>query len=267
RRTLNGVEQELIPLALYGLDYPKVPLLLVDFRATHAPKRREMLSYAFTDVMMGVIGYSRWGNWPYMGGSYLWNFTRTRRGTATNRQGRLNAYAAVRRWLALDHSLPEALREDLQKRLDVLGVNPLEESIGDEFRVADRQFAALVASASDPNGLPARVEKDRASELLAGEHGPRARFGFRLARVFSLGMYKHREEEQGDALLAALDANRRGEREIRYLTALAKNGFQADPAEPENVARAVNTLSSIRIPARSSKQVEALLERFHAAGN
>ena len=117
KRTVNGTERELIPLALYGLDYPKVPLLLVDFRATHSPKRREMISHAFTDVMMGVIGYSRWGNWPYMGGSYLWNFTRTRRGAASNRQARLNSYASVRRWLALDHSLPETLRADLQKQI------------------------------------------------------------------------------------------------------------------------------------------------------
>jgi hypothetical protein len=37
--TVQRDEIELIPLAMYSLEYPKVPLLLVDFRATRAPKR------------------------------------------------------------------------------------------------------------------------------------------------------------------------------------------------------------------------------------
>lgn len=265
--TPGATPRELIPLALYGLDYPKVPLLLIDFRSTHSPKRREMLARATSDLLMGVIGYSRWGNWPYMAGSFVWNFTRTRRGSATNMQARLNSYSTVRRWVALDHEIPEPLREDLQKRLDVLGVNPLEESVQDEFRVADRQFAALVTSSTDPAGLPARLNKARAAELVAYEHGPRARTGFKLARIVTLGIYKHREREQGDALLAALDWSRRGEREMRYLTTLAKSGLDPGPADMVNVTRAVNTLSSIRIPARSAKEVAALIERFHAPGN
>ena len=53
--------RELIPLALYALEYPKVPLLLVDFRDTHAPKHREMLRHAATDTVSGVLGVSKWG--------------------------------------------------------------------------------------------------------------------------------------------------------------------------------------------------------------
>src|SRR6185295_4759820 len=33
---------EMIPLALYGLDHPKIPILLVDFRDALNPKKREM---------------------------------------------------------------------------------------------------------------------------------------------------------------------------------------------------------------------------------
>ena len=84
-----------------------------------------MLARATTDVVTGLIGYSKWGNWPYMAGSFLWNFTITRRGSATNGQQRLRAYSEVRRWLALDHHLSPELRHDLQMRLEVMGVNPL----------------------------------------------------------------------------------------------------------------------------------------------
>src|SRR5579872_3356675 len=48
--------REMIPLALYALDYPKVPLLVVDFRNAGAPKRREMLRHAATDTITGVLG-------------------------------------------------------------------------------------------------------------------------------------------------------------------------------------------------------------------
>ena len=74
---------ELIPLALYSLEYPKVPLLLVDFRSTRAPKHREMLRRATVDVVSGVLGISKWGNWPYLAGSWTWNFVRARHGAPT----------------------------------------------------------------------------------------------------------------------------------------------------------------------------------------
>ena len=59
-------EVGLIPLALYALDYPKVPLLLADFRAFRSAKHREMLRRAATDTVSGVLGVSTWGNWPYL---------------------------------------------------------------------------------------------------------------------------------------------------------------------------------------------------------
>jgi hypothetical protein len=211
--TRNGLE--LIPLALYGLDYPKVPLLLVDFRNTYAPKRREMLARATSDILNGIIGYSKWGNWPYMAGSFLWNFTITRRGSATNGRQRLTAYSEVRRWLALDHDLSPELRRDLQERLEILGVNPLEESVSEEMRVAQHQYAALLKYAADPNGLTARLKKDRSDEMTTYKHKPAARAGLALARVATFGIYKHHESEQDAALATALDRNRRAGRETR----------------------------------------------------
>lgn len=221
--TITSDGRELIPLALYGLDYPKVPLLLIDFRNTHAPKRREMLARTTTDAVNGIIGYSKWGNWPYMAGSFLWNFTITRRGSATNGKQRLRAYSEVRRWLALDHELSPELRHDLQARLEVLGVNPLEESAAEEMRIARRQYTALLDYAADPQGLAERLTQDRAGELTAYKHKPAARAGFTLTRVVTLGIFRHREAERGAGLAAALDVNRRIGRESRQSLNAAGN--------------------------------------------
>jgi hypothetical protein len=211
--TPGAVKRELIPLALYGLDYPKVPLLLIDFRRTHSAKRREIIAQATVDAVNGVIGYSKWGNWPYMAGSFAFNFARTRTGAATNAQLRLRSYSDVRRWLALDSTLPHDLRVDMQKRLEVMGVNPLEESAFNQMTVAQRQYDALQDYAANPDGLAARLDRDRAAELTAAQHGTSARVGFTLARIATFGLYKHRESYAGDDLILALDRVRRQQRE------------------------------------------------------
>ena len=163
--TPGATSRELIPLALYALEYPKVPLVLVDFRDTHKPKNREMLRLATGDAVSGVLGVSKFGNWPYFAGSMTWNFVRSRHGDPNNRSARLKAYSQVRRWLTLDGSIDPALRAELQRRLEILGVNPLEESVFEETEIAERQYDALLRYAADPQGLPARLERDRNAEM------------------------------------------------------------------------------------------------------
>ena len=145
---------ELIPLALYSLDYPKVPLLLADFRSAHAPKRREMLGRAANDAISSVLGLSKFGNWPYFTADWAWNFVRTRHGATSNRIARLNAYSEVRQWLALDPTLEPGLRLELQQRLQILAGNPLEVSMFEAADAARRQYAALLRYA-------ARLPQDR----------------------------------------------------------------------------------------------------------
>ena len=191
----DGTTQDLIPLGLYSLDHPRVPLLLVDFRSTHAPRRREMIRHAAVDAVSGVIGYSRWGNWPYFAGSWAWNFIQARHGAADNRMARLKSYSQVRQWLALDPALDPALRTDLLKRLQNLGVNPLEDNIFDEAKFAQRQYDALLNYADDPKGLSARLERDRGAEIVAYEHGYAARAAVGLSHIVTFGLYTHRETD------------------------------------------------------------------------
>src|SRR5947209_20322301 len=52
----DAVPDEVIPLALYSLEHPRVPLLLVDFQNGGAPRRRENAGQAAEEVTRGVLG-------------------------------------------------------------------------------------------------------------------------------------------------------------------------------------------------------------------
>jgi hypothetical protein len=258
--------REMIPLGLYALEYPKVPLLLVDFRDTHAPKRREMIRHAATDTIVGVLGISQWGNWPYMAGAWTFNFVRERHGDANNRAARLKAYSEVREWLALDGSLDPGLRADLRKRLEILGVNPMEESVFAEAQIAQRQYAALIKYAQDPHGLPARLEHDRRAELIAYEHGAAARAGMQIATVATLGLYspekigKHSIDTE--ALYTKLDQHRRIAKETSFLASVARSSPQTDIVwNMDEVRHAVDQLASTGMPARSAQVVQQIMQR------
>jgi len=260
--TSNATPRELIPLAMYGLEYPKVPLLLVDFRNAHKPKRREMLSLAASDAVSGVLGISKWGNWPYMTASWTWNFLRSRHGDPNNRTARLRSYTQVRRWLALDGSIDPALRADLQRRLEILGVNPLEDSVFEESEIADRQYDALLRYAEDPKGLPARLERDRNTEMAAHRHKAPTRAGLRLAKWATLGIYSHHEMPDDATLSAALDRERRAAHQVRFLETVAASS--SSPEVVWNIAevrRAVNELIAMGAPASSAHVVTQIMQQ------
>jgi hypothetical protein len=260
--TPGATSRELIPLALYALEYPKVPLVLVDFRDTHKPKNREMLRMATTDAVTGVLGISKFGNWPYLAGSMTWNFVRSRHGDPNNRSARLKAYSQVRRWLTLDGSMDPALRAELQGRLEILGVNPLEESVFEETEIAARQYDALMRYASDPQGLTARLEHDRNAEMAARLHGIPARAGLHMAHWFSLGIYSHHEMKDSTSLAAALSRERRAERQIQFLETVAKSSPQPDVVwNIAEVRRAVNELIVTGVPPRSVEVVSRIMRQ------
>jgi hypothetical protein len=252
--------RDMIPLGLYSLEYPKVPLLVVDFRDTHGPKRREMFRRAVTDTVSGVLGISMWSNWPLLTSFTAWNFIRERHGAANDRAARIRAYSQTRQWLTLDPSMDPALRSSLMKHLEILGINPLEDSIFEEGKIARRQYAALLKYADDPKGLPARIEYDRNEELEAYYHGFGARFWFHLGHFATLGVYQHREATPA-ATVVALDQERRLTRQMQFLADVAKSG--SDPSivwDMDQVRRALDDLSASGFPARSAQVVERIMK-------
>src|SRR5262249_52826334 len=64
--------RRMIPLALYSLDYPRAPLLLVDFRSEWKPKRRELTLRAADSIATGVLGFNGLSNLGYFAAKISW---------------------------------------------------------------------------------------------------------------------------------------------------------------------------------------------------
>jgi hypothetical protein len=185
---------ELIPLALYGLEHPKIPTLLVDFRNGGNSKRREMSHRIIEDVTRNVLAVSRFGDIHYFLGRTVFDFVTARRGMDINQPTRLRAYTQLKLLLSLDASLDPALREDIGRRIERVSLNPLENDLDAEARLAREQYAALLAYAKRADGLSARLDRDRRAEMVPLAHGHASRILFRFANILSLGLYRHREQ-------------------------------------------------------------------------
>jgi hypothetical protein len=202
-----GIRQaRMIPLALYALDHPKVPLLILDFRSPGKMKRREMAWRISDDLATGVLGLTGWGNWPYMAGKKTWMFVRGRHGGTVDRMARLRAYVQLRQSLVMDSHLAPALRAELTKGVERLGWNPLEEDFARESAFARRQYASLLEASG--SGLARDLDRERLAEIRDLVHSPASRLGLRLASLATLGIYRHRDELT-PARLEAVDAERR----------------------------------------------------------
>ncbi|MDQ3650432.1 MAG: hypothetical protein M3458_09215 [Acidobacteriota bacterium] len=215
---------EMIPLALYGLNNPKIPTLLVDFRDDGNPKRREMSRRVIEDVARVVLSLSRFGDIHYFLGRTVFDFVTGRRGMDINQPRRIRAYSQLKLLLSLSASLDPEFRNEISRRVEQVSLNPLENDLAAEARLARQQYAALMTEARRPEGLPARLDRDRRAELVPTSHGRTARIMFRVANVASFGLYTHREQKSaGLQQHSELDTTRRLAYHRRFLREVAKS--------------------------------------------
>lgn len=218
---------EMVPLALYGLDHPKIPVLLVDFRSPLNPKHREMSRLVLQDVTRTMLGFSRFGDLPFFLSRTIYDFVTGRRGMDLNQPSRLRSYSQLKLLLSLDASLDPQLRLEVGKRLERVAVNPLENDLATEAQLAREQYAALVAYASRPDGLPARLDRDRREEMVELKHGRTGLALLRLGNILSFGIYTHREEATAE-LESRLELERRLTFHGHFLREVAKSGPQVE---------------------------------------
>jgi hypothetical protein len=196
----GGNQIRMIPLGVYSLDYPGVPLLLVDFRDPSRPQRSEMSLRLMNDVTTGVLGLTTFGNLSYTAAKTGFLFIHKRHGGATNRLSRESAFAQLRHALGTDASLDPGLRRELMSQVEKLALDPVEKSWSQEVGAAWRQYDALMKFASDPRGLAKMVDADRLQEYRAAKEGPVKRM---LAGVF------HRHSAMTAEQIAELTNRRR----------------------------------------------------------
>ena len=218
---------EMIPLGLYGLDNPKIPMLLVDFRDSYNPKKREMSRRVLNDVTRNVLSLSKFGNLPFFLGRTVFDFVTGRRGMDINQPSRLATYSQLKLLLALNTSMEPELRSQVSGQLEKISLNPFENDLSAEAKIATQQYDVLLAYAKDPNGLAEKLERDRRAEMLPLEHGDKAQLAFRVLNVLSFGKYVHREELTDD-MEDRLDVARRLRYHTNFLQQIAKSTAEVD---------------------------------------
>ncbi len=231
---------QMIPLAVYGLDHPKIPILLVDFRDGMNPKWREISRRVLEDITRTVLGLSRFGDIPYFLSRTIYDFVTGRRGADINQPSRLRAYAQLKLLLSLNASLDPALRDEISRRLEKVSSDPRENDFKAEARIARDQYQGLMAYAQREDGLAARIERDRRAEMAAyKKRGTARKVLDRLSNVLTFGQYTPRAEVTPD-FKDRLDKERRMSYYRRYLRDVARSSPRVEiVANMDEVRRAL----------------------------
>jgi hypothetical protein len=219
---------QMIPLAIYGLDHPKIPILLVDFRDGMNPKWRETSRRVLEDVTRTVLSLSRFGDIPYFLSRTVYDFVTGRRGMDINQPSRLRTYSQLKLLLSLDASLDPEFRDEINRRLERVSSNPRENDMEAEAEIARDQYRALMNYAREPDGLPARLERDRREEMASYQkRGQAAKIITRLGNIMSFGIYTRRVDATPD-FNERLDKARRMAYYRRFLREAARRTPQVE---------------------------------------
>ncbi len=253
---VSGVKQlRLVPLSVYSLNYPKQPLLLVDFRDRLRVRWHEMTQRSIDEVTAGVIGISHFTNWYYYVAADLYNFIASRHGAATNQADRLDCYSQFRVSLALDTRLDARLRRDMQQRVDSLSINPLESAPQQEMTVALDRYATLQAEAASGQ-LLRRVDKNRRAELAEDSETKKRMWSDYALHVVTLGTYTHRAKPDPENL-ARLDSYRRAQYQLDFLDRLSADGTAPEVAyDSTRIQHSIAELKEV-MPQIESRDVRA----------
>jgi hypothetical protein len=214
---------EMIPLAVYGLDFPKIPILLIDFRDGLNPGKRE-LSRRLIDDVARVASVSQFGNLYYFAGRTAFDFVTGRRGIDFNQPSRVGSYAQLKLLLTLNRGISPGLSDLLSEGLRHMSHNPLENSEAAERQLANDQYRALLAAAKSPEGLSVRLERERSAEMTSFVHGRAKRTLITVANLVSLGLYRHREKMTPETL-----AQLNKERQLAYHTRFLSDAVSSTP--------------------------------------
>jgi hypothetical protein len=246
-RTFNGQAVEVIPLGVYSLTYPKMPLLVIDFRGGSHLRWHELTQRSINEITSGLIGISHFTNWYYFVGADLYDFYASRRGAPTNLQERLNCYSKFRVELALDKNLDPALLGDMRRRLGSLAVNPLETATQREMQAALHRYDLLeAAAASVSSKIAARLDKDRRAELarFEADKGEQIRHG--ILHVATLGFYTQRAPEAHFS--ERLEEYREVDYYLTFLDGLDAAGTQPEVAYDSSSIRYALVQLSVLLP-------------------
>ena len=254
-RLKSGGPIQLVPLAVYSLDYPKLPLLLLDFRDKLRVRRHEMTQRSINEITAGVIGISHFTNWYYYVAADLYDFISARHGGAVNEAARLDAYSQFRADLALDRQLDPRLRAEMENRVQSIAVNPLGADAAREIQAAKARYGRLQEEA-DNGVLAKRLDQERRAELAQFGASRQGRFAWLALHDATLGLYTKRAKED-QTVMAQLDRDRRIQRNLNFLDSLSQNGTQPEIAYSASQIDASVSELNVLLPGVESRDVRA----------
>lgn len=256
---VSGVKEvKLVPLSVYGLSYPKLPLLLVNFRDKLGIRWHEMAQRSINEVTAGVIGISHFTNWYYYVAADLYDFVVSRHGAAMSQSERLDSYSEFRVRLALDRQLDPALRNEMQRRVDGMAINPLDSSPRQEMKAALERYDWLRLQAENGQ-LANKLNRDRRTELAQYSETPAKILRDSLFHFATFGAYTHRVRPDPENL-AKVDNYRRAQYQLNFLDKLSNQGTQ-----PEVAYDTVRIQQSIAELKELMPEIDSVPMRLHAA--
>ncbi len=261
------VERELIPLAVYSLDYNRQPLLLIDFRDPLHTKRREISQRVVEDVVHNVLGLSYLGNWYFFAGEAAINYVESRRGAARDAGDRADCYARFRVALMLDKGFDSDFRAKLSRGLSRMSTDPLEVTPEWELEAAKLNYAALEEKMGAAK-FSVYLDKQRRFELASSRESSEARLRDSMLHLFSFGAYTHREPANTSTRLA-LEEERQRLATLDFLEQSTKEGVDPGLAENhEEVAEATAKLAKLlsgSAPENERRRAAAIASRLSAS--
>lgn len=184
---------EMIPLAIYGLENPRIPALLIDYRNAGNPKRRELSRRVLDDVTRNVLGLSPFGSVPYFVGRSALAFALDRWGKDVNQPSRLRSLSQLELALTLDSSVSPRLHQQTSRKVASVSVNPLDNAAG-SAESARRQYQKLLALLQQPEKSEQVLGCQREAEARSLLHSRGEQTLLAMARVITFGLYRHREK-------------------------------------------------------------------------
>jgi hypothetical protein len=248
--------ERFIPLAVYSLEYPKQPLMLIDFRHMLSRRRREVGQRSVDELIAGVLGISHFTSWYFYVAFDLHRFVVGRRGAALDEASRLDCYSDFRMQLALDRSIDPALKEDMENRVRWLAVNPLEAGPQREIQNAFGRHNVLEQEAENGR-LMARVDHERRFELSSFGEGEKMKLAKSMLHVATLGLYREQAERND---IFTLDRERRLSYQLSFLDPLVQAETPPEIAyDSQRIKASVRELSTL-MPGISSSAVRSHAE-------
>jgi hypothetical protein len=179
------------------------------------------MSRAWDDITSNVLSVTQGGGLAVTLGKFLYGFATGKRGMDVKQPSRVRAYAQLKMILAMDQSLNEQFRREVDARLEKVTINPLQNDLADELNLARGQYKNLVEYAKSPEGLKAKLEKDRVKEMTLAAYGGKMPKKYSIPQMLTFGLYKHRLKPTPELMAKAelqrrLDFHERRIRETAY---------------------------------------------------